>query len=108
MADDYTDDSGKVTHSPAIGAYVSTYDDALPSVTITEALAEITDEDMTELDSLHEATALDVDALDDLFRPTLGGAPRRGCRMEFTYHEYAVRVLYSGRIKIEPLDEDAE
>ena len=108
MTDDCTDESGNVTYSPVIGAYVGRYGDVPPSVAITEALTEITDEDMTDLDPLHEATALDVDALDDLFRPTLAGAPRRGGRMEFTYHEYAIRVFSSGRIEIEPLDEDVE
>lgn len=108
MADDCKDDSGHLNYSPVIGAYVSTYDDVPPSVAITEALAEITDKDMTGLEPLQKATALDVDALDDLFRPTIAGAPRRGGQLEFTYYEYVVRVFSSGRIEIEPPDEDGE
>ena len=106
MGEDCTDDSGNVTYSPAAEAYVATYDDTSPSVAIMNAVAEITDKDVIELESLHEATALDVDALDNLFQPTITGGPRKSGRVGFTYHEYEVRVFSFGRIEIEPLDED--
>lgn len=108
MGDDCTDDSGNVTYSPAVEAYVATYDETSPSVAIMDAVAEITDKDVMELESLHEATALDADALDTLFRPTITRASRTGGRVEFTYHEYEARVFSFGRIELEPLDEDAD
>ena len=73
-----------------------------------DAVAEITDKDVIELESLHETTALDVDALDNLFQPTIAGVSRMDGRVEFTYHEYEVRVFSFGRIELKPLDEDAE
>ena len=106
MGDDCTDDSENVTYSPAVEAYVTTYDDTSPSVAIMDAVAEITDNEVTELESLQEATALDADALDNLFQPTIAGAQRESGRVEFTYFRYAVRVFSFGRIEIEPLDED--
>ena len=107
MRDNCTNDSGNVTYSPAIGAYVSTYAETAPSVAILKAVAAIRNAALTELDSLCEATGLDGDALDDLFQPTLAGAPRSDGRVEFTYAEYKVRVFAFGRIEIEPLDDDA-
>ena len=108
MGDDCTDDSGNVTYSPAVEAYVATYDDTSPSVAIMDAVAEVTDKDVIELESLHEAIALDVDALDNLFRPTIAGVSRTGGHMEFSYHQCKVRVFSFGRIEIEQLDEDAK
>lgn len=107
MTDDRVADSEHVTYSPAIEAYVCTYDDS-PSMALVEALEDITDADTTEFDTLHEAAGIEADALDDLFRPTIAGAPREGGRVEFVYHGYEVRIYCYGRIEIEPLADDAE
>lgn len=108
MADNYPQESGEVTYSPAIGAYVGTHDEEAPSVAIMETLAAIRDEDVTDLDPLPEAAAIDGEALDELFQPTHADDPRMSGRVEFAYEEYEIRVFCYRRIEIEPLNDDDE
>lgn len=105
MKDDRSDDSGHIAYNPKIGTYVAEYD-KLPSVAIIEAISEITDTDVTELNSLGEVTPMDVEALDELFQPTFTGVPREEGRVELVYEGFEVRIFSFGRIEIEPLDED--
>ena len=109
MTEDSTNGDRTVKYNPRTGIYATSYgnDTNPPSVAIIEAFAEITDNDVTELDSLHEVTELDVEALDELFKPTVAGAPRGDGRVEFTYIDFQVSVFSFGRIEIEPTGEDS-
>lgn len=76
-----------------------TYPSEPPSIAVPLALTEMTDNRVTDLEPIHDATEVDSDALDELFRPTAGGVCRKG-RVTFTYHGYAVAVESRGRIVI--------
>lgn len=106
MTNDSTNGYDVVDYNPETGIYTTAYnyDENPPSVAIVEAMTEITGKDGMELDSLHEVTAIDIDALDEMFRPTVAGAPRGDGRLEFTYRQYEVAVFSFGRIEIEPID----
>lgn len=91
-----------VDADPATGTYRATYHypSQPPSTAVALALMEITDSEVTDLDPLHEAASVNVDALDDLFAPTMNGDAHEGC-VTFTYNEYTVMVKSHGRIVIQ-------
>lgn len=106
-----TEDSktGGIEYNADTGIYATSYDnDTPPSVAIIEAIAEITETNATKLDSLHEVTEIDVEALNELFKPTVAGAPRGKGRVEFTYLDFEVSIFSFGRIEIQPIDSGSE
>ncbi|NEU58084.1 HalOD1 output domain-containing protein [Halorussus sp. MSC15.2] len=90
LATDPEDGTYRVTYS---------YPSDPPSIAVPLAIVEMTDSDVMDLRPLYEATEVDPDALDDLFRPTASGAVRE-CNVTFRYHGYEVTVKSYGRIVI--------
>lgn len=89
----------RVEFDPQTDTYRSayTYPSEPPSIAVPLALTEVTDNRVTDLEPIHDATDVDPDALDEVFRPTAGGVRREG-RVTFTYHGYTVAVESQGRI----------
>lgn len=96
-----------VDRDPSSGAVRTTYryPSEPPSIAIPLALQEVTDTGATDLEPMHDAASVDPDALDDLFRPTAGGAHREAS-VTFTYQGYRVAVRSYGRIVIRPRGTD--
>lgn len=86
------------------GTYQTTYDypSEPPSVALALALMEVTGKGVTEFDPLYDAASVDPDALDEMFRPESGEVSQNTV-VEFTYHEYEIRVKDFGRIVIRTL-----
>lgn len=92
-----------VNFNPESGMYHVTYDYPTepPSIAVPRALAELTDRGVTDLDPLYDASNVDPDALDEMFRPTARG-DRRDVKVTFTYHDYEITVKHYGRIVLRP------
>ncbi|WP_135825829.1 HalOD1 output domain-containing protein [Halorussus ruber] len=73
-----------------------------PSETIVRAVSEVRECDPVELPPLH--SALDPDALDELFEDTVSGRPRRGGSLAFEYADCRVSVLGGETIRVEETD----
>lgn len=73
--------------------------------TLLGALADCTGADAFDCGrSLHDA--VDLDALDALFRPRYDGTPRRGGTLTFVVHDYRITVRSDGHIRLEPRSEE--
>lgn len=101
--------NGDLTYNTETGVYATDFncEKVPPSVAIIEAIAEITDTDTTDLDSLQKVTEVDVDGLDSLFVPPTGDVARGDGFLKFSYLGFHVTVFCFGRIEIQPLDEDS-
>ena len=90
-----------VDANPTTGTYRATYSypSEPPSVAVPLALMEVTGGIVTDLDPLYEATSIDPDAMDDLFRPMTEGG--EDCTVTFSYHGHEVTVKSHGRIVIQ-------
>lgn len=91
-----------VDADPSTGRYWATYHypSQPPSMSVALALMEITDSSVTDLPAMHDTASVNVEALDDLFDPTLNGDCCEGC-LTFTYHDYRVMVKNHGPIIIQ-------
>lgn len=89
-----------VEADPASGTYRATYSypSQPPSVAVPLALVEVIGGVVTDLDPMYEATSIDPDGLDELFRPI--ASSNNGCCVTFNYHSHEVTVKSHGRIVI--------
>jgi hypothetical protein len=93
---------------PETGAYRTSYryPSKPPSIAVPMAVQTLTDHEMTDLDPIYDATCLDPDALNDLFRPTAsdssGDDEPRDADVEFTYHGFTVTVTGNGFVELQP------
>ncbi|WP_134671997.1 HalOD1 output domain-containing protein [Halorussus marinus] len=96
---DYDLDSGtlRTTYS---------YPSQPPSIAVPIALGALTRTSPTELTPMYEAAGVDPDSLDDLFRPTPGGA-ERNATVSFDYRGHRVTVKGYGRVVIRTDDADS-
>lgn len=100
------DDSAVITEAGGDGVYYALHNmnnDGL-DVTITQAIAEITDVEPANLEFAF-SKAVDPDALNRLFRPDEHAALRKNGKVVFTIHGFTVTVFSHGVIKIESVDE---
>ncbi|MCU4753861.1 hypothetical protein OB919_18060 [Halobacteria archaeon AArc-curdl1] len=96
-----TDSSTQSLHGTAADQYTTHFDrldDEPLSVAIAEAVATVTDTNVTGLEPLHYA--IDVDALERLFEPRADGL-RDGGSVTFGYSECMVTVEADGTIAVE-------
>ncbi|WP_137286036.1 HalOD1 output domain-containing protein [Halorussus salinisoli] len=100
-------DSARVEYDAEADLYEATYDAATPpSVAIPTAMEQITGTAMAKLDPTYEV--LDLEALDDLFRPMAGGLADRSGRMSFNHRNHRITVFSDGLLTIRPLDGNSE
>lgn len=71
----------------------------MPSVTVVEAVADREGREVSELPPLR--TAVDPEALDELFAPRHDGTPRERGEVTFVYCGYLVRVRADGRVTLD-------
>lgn len=71
---------------------------------VVETVAEVSETPHLELEQLY--TRVDTDALDNLFRPVVGGPSRTGGKVEFPFDDYFVSVHADGRIVVEQVREE--
>ena len=73
------------------------------SIAIVEAVAEITNVEVLDIDPLYES--IDPDALNKIFEPRAEGEPRKiGGSVTIAANECTVTVYSDGEIEIEPPD----
>lgn len=65
---------------------------------VVQAVADVSGSSITEIEPLH--SAVDADALNNLFSTKLDGSTRRGGYLTFEYASYFVTVFASGQIKV--------
>ena len=85
------------------GVYRAEYDSSCdqPSLAIVAAIAAADHRNPYELPPLH--SAIDTDALDDLFSPTATDGQRNG-RLSFPYEGFDVTVFSEGVIEAKPAE----
>lgn len=89
-----------------MGAFDHTNAEQPVSTAIIEAVAENSTAEPAELPPLYES--VNVDAIEELFQPTLHGDGRTGT-VEFRYHRCNVTVEFdlgtTGTVHVEPTDD---
>lgn len=70
------------------------------SAAVVRGVAAVTNTAPTELEPLF--ATLDPDALDQLYRSTVGDSGRGDCLLSFSYNDCAVTVAATGEIAIAP------
>lgn len=76
-------------------------EDETPSEGVITAIASLKDCEPTAL-TPRLYSAIDPDALDHLFQPTIGSRDPRPIRVMFTYENYDITVHGDGSIEIQP------
>lgn len=71
-----------------------------PSTVVADAIQEIHDSTLSELDPLY--TVVDPDAFDALVQPTITGGHRGDVKVQITYQDFHVTVQSYGLITIRP------
>jgi len=102
MTRDAQDPHDAVEYRPETGTYRVTFSEESepPSTVLIEAIETIADQDFHEFDPLY--TALEPNALDELFRSTRTRPRPTEGRVQFTYQGYEVTVRSAGVVEIRP------
>ena len=85
------------------GVYRAEYDSNRdqPSMAVVAVIAAVDNQDPKELTPLY--SAIDTDALDELFSPTATAGQRNGF-LSFIYEGFEVTVSSDGVIEVEPME----
>lgn len=100
MSNDRREVRDGLKHHPETDTYHVEFDYPTnpPSSVVTEAVADVADVEGDELDPLYDA--IDPDALDNLFRPTMHGFYRGDGEVTFPFNGYQIAVRSYGLIEI--------
>ncbi len=97
-----TDPATSTSVRTSVESHIAQYDrlgDEPLSVTIANAVATVSGEEVTDLDPLHYA--IDADALERLFEPRADGVRSAG-QVRFQYNGCTVTVTADGEVRVAP------